>query len=152
LFDAFYWISFDPIQNSGHNEAMELIMGELIMSMDISNRPFKSFAEFYPYYLSEHWQPACRVMHYVGTAFTFVFLILGIFVSLLFWLCIPLVGYGFAWISHAFIEKNRPATFTYPLWSLVGDYKMFFSALTGKLPAQLGEAEKYVTTSESAAA
>lgn len=101
---------------------------------------FSSFAEFYPYYLSEHAQPRCRALHYVGTTLTFVALIASIIVSLWWLFSVPLAGYGFAWAAHFFVEKNRPATFTYPLWSLIGDYKMYFSWLTGQLPQQLAKA------------
>jgi hypothetical protein len=118
----------------------------------VENRPFKSFAEFYPYYLSEHMDPACRRLHYVGTTLSFILLALGVFVSPWFWLVIPFAGYGCAWVGHFFIEKNRPATFTYPLWSLIGDYKMYFSALSGKLPEQLKTAEKFTSKSEMTAA
>ncbi|NNC37932.1 MAG: DUF962 domain-containing protein [Hyphomonadaceae bacterium] len=106
---------------------------------DTTNRndKFQSFEEFYPFYLGEHADPKCRQMHYMGTSLTFVMLGLGIFVHPLWLLAIPFAGYGFAWPAHFFVEKNKPATFTYPLWSLIGDYKMFFSWLTGKLPAQL---------------
>ena len=98
---------------------------------------FGSFEEFYPYYLGEHANATCRALHYIGTSLTFVFLALGAFVSPLWLLGMPIAGYFFAWVAHFFVEKNRPATFTYPLWSLRGDYKMYFSWLTGQLPAQL---------------
>lgn len=115
------------------------------MNIDVKSRPFKSFSEFYPYYLSEHWNVNDRRMHYIGTTLTFVVLALALFKSLWFLWLIPIAGYGFAWAGHFFIEKNRPATFTYPFWSLLGDYKMYFSALTGKLPEQLQQAKKYVS-------
>ena len=98
---------------------------------------FQTFAEFYPYYLSEHSDPVCRRLHYVGTTLSFVFLGLGIALSAWWLIGMPLSGYFFAWIGHFFVEKNKPATFTYPLWSLIGDHKMYFSWLSGRLPAQL---------------
>lgn len=98
---------------------------------------FTSFTEFYPYYLQEHAQPLCRSLHYVGTTLTFCLLAVALFNNPLWLAGIPLAGYGFAWVAHFFIEKNRPATFTYPWWSLKGDYKMYFSWLTGRLPEQL---------------
>ncbi len=101
---------------------------------------FESFEAFYPYYLSEHADPMCRRLHYIGTTLTFPILIAGFLISPWWFAALPLVGYGFAWVAHFFVEKNRPATFTYPLWSLMGDYKMYFSWLTGKLPAQLAAA------------
>jgi hypothetical protein len=103
---------------------------------DRANR-FQSFAEFYPFYLGEHADPRCRALHYVGTTLTFALLIMAVIITPLWLLAIPVAGYGFAWVAHFFIEKNKPATFTYPWWSLIGDYKMYFSWLTNKLPAQL---------------
>jgi len=100
----------------------------------------QSYNEFYLYYLSEHADERCRSLHYIGTSLTFVFLGLAIFVSAWYFLAMPLAGYSFAWYAHFFVEKNRPATFTYPFWSLVSDYKMFFSWLGGKLDNQLKEA------------
>jgi len=101
---------------------------------------FQSFEEFYPYYLSEHANPVCRALHYLGTSIGFGFLAAGVFLSPWWLIGLPLSGYFFAWTGHFFIEKNRPATFSYPLWSLIGDYKMYFSWLSGRLPAQLAAA------------
>lgn len=98
---------------------------------------FESFKEFYPYYLSEHSDPTCRILHYIGTTLTFVVFGFGILIHPAWILAVPIVGYAFAWSGHFFIEKNRPATFTYPLWSLRGDYIMYFNWLSGKLPEQL---------------
>lgn len=98
---------------------------------------FESFSEFYPYYLQEHSTPLCRALHYIGTTLTFVFLAAAVTLDPLWLAAVPLAGYGFAWVAHFFVEQNRPATFTYPLWSLFGDYHMYFSWLTGRLSAQL---------------
>jgi len=103
----------------------------------LSAEQFTSFREFYPYYLQEHAKPLCRALHYVGTTLTLFLLVAALLADLRWLLAIPLAGYGFAWVAHFFIEKNRPATFTYPVWSLLGDYKMYFSWLTGRLTAQL---------------
>jgi hypothetical protein len=95
---------------------------------------FKSFSEFWPFYLAEHSDPRNRRLHFFGTVGTFVFLALAFVLSDPWWLLgMPLCGYGFAWVGHFRIEKNRPATFLHPLWSLRGDYKMFFLMLTGRL-------------------
>jgi len=95
---------------------------------------FQSFEEFYPFYLSEHQNKTSRTLHFVGTFL--VFLLLGFFIVVQkeakFWVALPLVGYGFAWVGHAFFEKNKPATFKYPLWSLRGDFTLFFEILRGK--------------------
>ncbi|MEL6476570.1 MAG: DUF962 domain-containing protein [Pseudomonadota bacterium] len=95
---------------------------------------YRSFSEFYPYYLSEHADPVSRRLHYLGTALALgllaVALLTGDWILLL---AVPVVGYLFAWIGHFFFERNKPATFTYPLWSLMGDLRMFFEAVTGRL-------------------
>lgn len=100
----------------------------------MSDKQLKSFSEFWPYYLGEHRLPRNRLLHYFGTFFSTVLLV-WVLLSQNWWL-IPLVlvtGYGPAWIGHFFLEKNRPATFIYPFWSLAADYKMFYFALTGRL-------------------
>lgn len=104
-------------------------------------REYTCFKAFWPHYLREHARPATRRFHYVGTALTLVVAALAVARGEALLLPgIPLVGYGFAWFSHAFVERNRPATFTYPLWSLLGDYRMFFLALAGRLAPELEKA------------
>jgi hypothetical protein len=101
---------------------------------------FKSFAEFYPYYLSEHRDPRCRGLHYIGSLLVLVvtaFAALNQSLNLL-WL-LPVIGYGFAWVGHFFIEKNRPATFTYPFYSLAADWVMLKDFLTGQLATKLNK-------------
>ena len=100
----------------------------------MSTERFQSFEEFYPFYITEHQNKTSRTLHFIGT---FIVLILvGYFIfaqkEAKFWIAVPLVGYGFAWVGHAFFEKNEPATFKYPLWSLRGDFKLFFEILLGK--------------------
>jgi Predicted membrane protein len=95
---------------------------------------YRSFREFYPFYLSEHANPACRRLHFVGTTLVIVFLVTAILTRNGLWLAGALVaGYGFAWIGHFFFEHNRPATFTYPIYSFIGDWVMFKDLLTGKI-------------------
>ncbi len=102
---------------------------------------YNSFAEFWPYYLQEHRRPATRGWHYVGSILAIVILFIVLKGGYWAFLPVPMVcGYFFAWISHGFIEKNKPATFTYPLWSLMSDYKMLFCFLTGKMPRELQKA------------
>ena len=100
----------------------------------MAQRAFKSFADFWPYYLREHSKPATRVLHCIGTLIAIASAICLIVIGR--WWLFPLAlvpGYAFAWIGHFFVEKNRPATFTYPLWSFMGDWKMLALTLTGRL-------------------
>ncbi len=103
------------------------------MSSETHER-FNSFAEFYPFYLQEHSNDISRRLHYVGSLL--VLSILGYSIAnqqwALLWL-VPLAGYGFAWVGHFVFEKNRPATFQYPLYSLLGDWVMLKDAFTGRI-------------------
>lgn len=100
------------------------------------NQPqtFSSFAQFYPYYLSEHSNLTCRRLHFAGSSLVLLTLAWIIVTAswAMIWL-LPVLGYGFAWLGHFFFEKNRPATFTYPLYSLMGDWVMYKDILTGKI-------------------
>ncbi|MGX5219836.1 Mpo1-like protein [Pseudomonas segetis] len=95
---------------------------------------FHSFAEFYPYYLQEHSNPTCRRLHYAGSTLVLLILAYSLLSQQWLWLlAIPLAGYGFAWVGHFIFEKNRPATFKYPLYSLMGDWVMLKDACTGRI-------------------
>ena len=97
-------------------------------------KQYTSFKSFYPFYLSQHSHPIARKLHYVGTSLVIVLLISVLFSGqLLGLLLLPVVGYAFAWVGHFFFEKNKPATFTYPLYSLLADFVMLYQALSGKL-------------------
>ncbi len=102
---------------------------------------YGSFAEFWPYYLREHSKPSTRAYHYAGTSLV-VALAIGAAASRNWWLllALPVAGYGFAWAGHALAERNRPATFTYPSWSLRADFKMWWLWLTGRIDGELGAA------------
>jgi hypothetical protein len=95
---------------------------------------FSSFAEFYPYYLSEHQNLTCRRLHFVGSALILVLIAYAALSQqwVLLWF-LPIIGYGFAWVGHFFFENNKPATFKYPLYSLLGDWVMFKDILLGNI-------------------
>ena len=95
------------------------------------DKKYKSFNEFYPFYLSEHLNPICRGLHFIGTSFVIGIIIIS-FANIKALFFAPLCGYGFAWIGHFFFEKNRPATFTYPLYSFIGDWVMYKDIIMGK--------------------
>ena len=95
---------------------------------------FTSFASFYPFYLGEHRNPVCRVLHFIGTSVGLSLLIVA-FITKLWWL-IPVgivQGYAWAWVGHFGFEKNKPASFKQPLYSVMGDWVMWFQLLTGKI-------------------
>ena len=95
---------------------------------------FTSFADFYPFYLREHAQPATRRLHFIGTSLVIGCALAGMVTRNAWWLlAAPLCGYGFAWIGHAAFERNRPATFTHPFYSLAADFAMYRDMLTGRI-------------------
>lgn len=98
------------------------------------SRKYPTFQDFYPYYLAEHSNPVCRRLHFIGTALvllTTIYIVVS--GSWKYLWSLPIIGYGFAWVGHFFFEKNKPATFRYPLYSLMGDWVMFRDILTGKI-------------------
>ena len=104
-------------------------------------REHQSFTEFWPYYLREHSKPRTRALHYAGTTLVIAVALVAVATGRWLWLlAVPLAGYGFAWAAHFAVEKNRPATFTYPLWSLAADFKMWWLWLTGRLGPELERA------------
>jgi hypothetical protein len=96
---------------------------------------YSNFAEFYPDYLAEHRDRTSRRLHFTGTALVILLLIVAVATQRwLLLLALPVVGYGFAWLGHLAFEKNRPATFKHPLYSLAADFVMFKDMLTGRIP------------------
>lgn len=101
----------------------------------------KNFEEFWLFYVREHSQPVNRILHFLGSTLGLVCLV-ETFITGNVWL-IPaglVVGYGFAWIGHFFIERNKPASFKYPLWSFRGDWKMWSLMLTGRMEREIRRA------------
>jgi hypothetical protein len=98
---------------------------------------YTSFSDFYPYYLSEHANSTCRLLHFIGSWLVLILIAFALITNqLLFLWLIPVIGYGFAWVGHFFYERNEPATFQYPLYSFMGDWLMFKDILTGKVSLQ----------------
>ena len=95
---------------------------------------YTSFRDFYPFYLGEHSNRTCRRLHFVGSVL--VLITLASVIATHWWeglWLLPLIGYGFAWVGHFFFEKNRPATFTHPLYSFMGDWVMWKETLSGRI-------------------
>ena len=96
-------------------------------------KKIRSFKDFYPFYLEQHNSSSNKLFHFIGTSISIIFLFkLFVSLNLIYLLFALIAGYGFAWVGHFFIEKNKPATFSYPLYSLIADYKMFFEIVIGK--------------------
>jgi len=98
---------------------------------------FKSFKDFYPFYLAEHSNTTCRTLHYIGSTLVLLVVAYALLSAnyALLW-AIPVIGYGFAWVGHFFFEHNTPATFQYPFYSLASDWVMVFQFYSGRLPTK----------------
>jgi len=106
-----------------------------------TNRPIDSYRDFWPYYLQEHAKPQTRALHYFGTGLALTSVAAALATGRWWLIALALVsGYGPAWVAHFFVERNRPATFTYPLWSLVSDFRMAFLWGSGRLSGELDRA------------
>jgi hypothetical protein len=106
-----------------------------------TNRLIANYADFWPYYLQEHARPATRNIHFAGTAAALLCLVVGVASGRVWFFGLAFVaGYGPAWLAHFFVENNRPATFSYPLWSLVSDFRMAWLRLSGRLSTELQKA------------
>jgi hypothetical protein len=104
-------------------------------------KDFAGYDEFWRHYLREHARAETRRWHYSGSALGLLFL--AVFLVSGNWFCliaVPVAGYAPAWIGHFFVEHNRPATFSHPLWSLISDYRMLGAWLSGTLGGELARA------------
>ena len=102
----------------------------------------RTYSAFFDVYLGEHDRPLTRALHYAGSTCGIAALVMTIWTRNPLWILAGLVsGYGCAWVGHVFVEHNRPATFTHPLWSFAGDYHMFFLWLTGQLAKRRARAQ-----------
>jgi hypothetical protein len=101
---------------------------------------FSSFAGFWPYYVAQHLHPTNRALHFIGTSGVLICFAAGFMFSPLWFLVMPIAGYGFAWIGHFAFEKNRPATFVHPLWSLRGDFRMYRLMWMGQMDPEVQRA------------
>ena len=100
-----------------------------------SEEHINSFADFYPFYLSEHASRVSRRLHFTGTSIALSLVIVALITQAWWLVLIALVqGYAFAWVGHYFFEHNKPATFRYPLYSLIGDWRLWWEMVTGKIP------------------
>lgn len=99
---------------------------------------YNTLREFWPFYLHEHRYAVNRILHFTGSTLGLVIFVTAIAVGKL-WLILPafVSGYAFAWFGHFFIEKNRPATFTYPLKSFISDWRLWYVVLTGRVYGEL---------------
>jgi hypothetical protein len=95
---------------------------------------YRTFSDFYPFYLGEHSNRMCRRLHFAGTTLAVALAIAALVTHWWWFLAIGFVqGYAFAWVGHFFFEHNRPATFKYPWFSLLGDWRLWWDILTGKI-------------------
>lgn len=100
----------------------------------ITDKTYGTFAEFYPFYLSEHSNRTCRRLHFAGSTLALLSLAALLLTGNLWWIPVALFcGYGFAWLGHFGFEKNRPASFKQPLYSFMGDWVMYWQMLTGQI-------------------
>lgn len=100
----------------------------------MSQKEYTSLRAFYPYYLSEHEKKSTRILHFIGTGLVITsFIVFVITLNWRYFAIIPFLGYGFAWVGHFFFEKNKPATFKYPGYSLASDFIMFWQLLTRQI-------------------
>jgi hypothetical protein len=102
----------------------------------------RTYEEFWPFYVAQHSHPTNRRLHFVGTTLVLICCAAAVLVSPWWLLAAPIAGYGFAWVGHFAFQKNKPATFTYPGWSLRGDFRMYRLIVLGKMGPEIERAAK----------
>ena len=102
---------------------------------------FTTFAEFWPFYVREHTKPITRALHFIGSTAVLALTAMAVVTGRPWlFLALPVAGYGCAWIGHFGFERNKPATFKYPLWSFLGDWVMYGKILSGSMRAEVERA------------
>ena len=101
------------------------------------DKELRTFEEFWPHYLGEHLHPVNRALHFVGTTLVYGIAVMGLVQSPRWFALAPFVGYGFAWVGHFFVEKNKPASFKYPLKSFISDWRLLYVTLTFQAAAEV---------------
>jgi hypothetical protein len=104
------------------------------------HRRLASYEEFWPFYVAQHRNPVNRALHFAGTTLVILCAAAGALASPLYFAAMPFAGYGFAWLGHFAFERNKPATFTYPLWSLRGDFRMYRLMWLGRMDPEVRRA------------
>ncbi|HSP15430.1 MAG TPA: DUF962 domain-containing protein [Thermoanaerobaculia bacterium] len=107
----------------------------------------RSFEEFWPYYVRAHSKPRTRLLHAAGSVLAVVLFGAAFAVNLWLLVAVPVVGYAFAWYGHFFVERNKPATFGHPFYSLFADYRMLFLMMAGRMDDEI---TKHVTARAAA--
>jgi hypothetical protein len=116
----------------------------------MSEKHFGSFEEFWPHYVRAHSKKTNRRLHFVGTTLGVACVAGGVLWRKPLLLAAgPILGYGISWIGHFVFEKNIPATFSHPLWSLKGDFIMWRKIANGTMDA---EVERFIKEHEAEAA
>lgn len=103
----------------------------------MTNQDISTYKAFWHYYVNEHRSRANRRLHFIGTVLTLLWVVLAFTVNIWFFVAAPITGYGLAWAGHFYVEKNHPATFRYPVWSLAADIHMFLLMCAGRMDREV---------------
>jgi hypothetical protein len=110
-----------------------------------SDKPIiRSFEEFWPYYVRQHSHPRTRILHATGSTLAVVLFGAAFATNLWLLVLVPVIGYSFAWYAHFFVERNKPATFRHPFYSLAADYRMLFLMMAGRMDEEVAKASRAV--------